>query len=287
MESEKKTILIPWDFSEVAEYALEHAIQVAKTVDNDVSLIHIIDEGGMFSSSSKQNKKMKDAIRKMEETAEETYEKHKIKPFVIVRKGSIFNTINEVAEEIEANLLIMGTHGIKGMQKLTGSWALKVIAGSIVPFVVVQAPPIKQGFNNIVCPIDFKKDNPEKLTWANYLSKYYQTKVHLLKTTTSDEFLQKKANANIIKAKRYLDSKEVDYQIETVPMEKDFEEEIVEYAEKIGADLILIMTTKNINLADYILAADEQYIIANKQKLPVMVINPRTDLTSVSNASYY
>jgi len=37
----------------------------------------------------------------------------------------------------------------------------------------------------------------------------------------------------------------------------------------------LIMTTKNISFQDYVLGADEQQIIANHEKIPVMCINPK------------
>ena len=50
-------------------------------------------------------------------------------------------------------------------------------------------------------------------------------------------------------------------------------------AQKINADLILIVTTKNITLADYVLGASEQYIIANSSKIPVCCVNPRTTFT--------
>ena len=37
-----------------------------------------------------------------------------------------------------ASAIIMGTHGAKGMQKLFGSFAMKVIISTSVPFMVVQ-----------------------------------------------------------------------------------------------------------------------------------------------------
>jgi len=43
--------------------------------------------------------------------------------------------------KIGALMVVMGTHGIKGMQKLMGSWALKVITSSKVPFIAVQDTP--------------------------------------------------------------------------------------------------------------------------------------------------
>ena len=47
------------------------------------------------------------------------------------------------------------------------------------------------------------------------------------------------------------------------------------------ADLILITTTKNINIADYVLGAQEQAIIANSSKIPVMCVNPRAAYAQV------
>jgi hypothetical protein len=49
------------------------------------------------------------------------------------------------------------------------------------------------------------------------------------------------------------------------------------FAQKVKADLILITTTKYINIADIMFfGAPEQYIIANSSKIPVMCVNPRT-----------
>lgn len=42
--------------------------------------------------------------------------------------------------------------------------------------------------------------------------------------------------------------------------------------------MILIMTTKDIRLTDYVFGANEQQLIANNAKIPVMCVNPRTDL---------
>ena len=49
--------------------------------------------------------------------------------------------------------------------------------------------------------------------------------------------------------------------------------------------MILIITTKGIGLTDFVLGAQEQYIIANTAKLPVMVVNPRTDLSRYGSFS--
>ena len=57
-----------------------------------------------------------------------------------------------------------------------------------------------------------------------------------------------------------------------------FAEQTIQFAQEIDADIILIMTTKDLGFTDYVFAATEQQIIANSAKIPVLCVNPRTDL---------
>ncbi len=268
MEKKKHTIIVPHDFTEVGEYALEHALVIAKIMENDITLVHIV----------KEEDEVERATEKCKEVAERTFKKHYHEPKVIVRVGSIFTAIGEVALEVNANLVIMGTHGVKGMQKLTGSWALKVIVSSPVPVVIVQAPPEHKKFEKIVFPVNFKQENKEKHHWVNYLSKYYKAKFYIIKQEVKDKTFRQRVQSNLTFAKKYFQNKEIDFEIYTAPGKNKFSTETVNYAVEIGADLILIMTTRDITLADYALGANEQQIIANKAKLPVMCVNPRSDL---------
>ncbi len=265
MGSTVKPLMVPWDFTQIAEYALEHAVKIAKIDGNPVYLAHVA--------------KKKDEVGKLKGVldvyAVEAFKKYSVKPKTIVKYGTIFSSIGEMAEEIDAEMVIMGTHGMKGMQKLTGSWALKVIVNSKVPFVVVQSPPEDNNFEHIVFPVDFRKEDKEKVNWLVYLYKHFNSKIHIIKTEKSDKRLLKGVNANIQFTRKILEQKHVKYDIISAPGKKSFAKETIEYAIKIKAELIVIMTTKNIGLADYVMGADEQYIIANSAKIPVMCINPR------------
>ncbi len=270
MKNENHIILIPWDFTPVAEYALQHGFKFAeKAKSKKISLIHII----------KQDKEYDEAFEKLNQVARDNQGKNGIEVEPLVRKGSIFTTIGEVASEIESELVIMGTHGLRGMQKLTGSWALKVIVSSKVPFVVVQEPPNETDMKDIVLPIDFKKENKETMSYVGYLHKNFTPKFHIIKPNTTDVGFIKRIKANIAFSRKFMDGKGVDYEIHTAEGKKNFPLEIMEFGKNINADLILILSTKNIGLADYVLGAQEQYIIANSSKIPVMVVNPRDDLT--------
>ncbi|RKE03210.1 universal stress protein [Marinifilum flexuosum] len=269
MESTKRSLLVAWDFSTVAEYALDHASIFAENVEAEVILVHIV----------KKESQLEEAKVKMAEAVEKIYKEKNIRPEFIVRDGSIFTTINDVAKEMNAMLVLMGTHGIKGMQKLTGSWALKVIVGSRVPFVVVQAPPVQKKYSSVVLPVDFKKENKEKLSWAEFLGKFFKAKMRIITPKMPEGQMLQRTKANLVFAKKYLESRGIDYEIDTADGGNDFAMETVEFAKKIDADIILIMTTKNISFQDYMLGAHEQFVIANSAHIPVMCVNPRTDLS--------
>ena len=201
-----------------------------------------------------------------------------------VEKGSIFTSIADFAnqKEKEASLVVMGTHGMKGMQKLTGSWALKVIVKSKVPFIVVQEPPADQNrYHNIVFPVDFRLENKEKMGMAIFMGKYFDSKIHILKTVTTDRGLTTKVNRSLNFAIKYLIQNNVEYQIHEVPNGR-FAQRTIDFAQRIHADLILIVTTKNITFADYVLGASEQYIIANSSKIPVCCVNPKASFANTS-----
>jgi len=270
MDKDKRTILIPWDFTTVADYALLHGQKIAKGIGSKkIALIHI----------TKKEKDNAEAMVRLEQVAKENASKMNLEIEPLVREGSIFTTIGEVAAEENAELVIMGTHGLHGMQKLTGSWALKVIVSSKVPFVVVQEPPKDQPLKDIVFPIDFKWENKEKLNWASYFYNYFSPKFHILKPNTTDVGFINKIKANITVARKFMEGKGMVYEICTAEGNKNFAVETIDFAKNMDADMILIVSTKNIGFADYVLGASEQYIIANSAKIPVMVINPREDLT--------
>ena len=260
----KKPIVVPWDFSDKAEFALEHAINYANMIDTVIILLHIV----------KKKNEIEPAQKKLEETVEEIKEKYGFTVQAVVKEGSIFTTISKYIDEINALLAVMGTHGIHGMQKITGSWALKVIAGSTAPFIVVQAPPVEKEVNDIVVPMDFKVENKGKLTWMFFINKIFPTKFHIVYVEETDKLAKQKLLSNIKVAIDYLSEKGMTYEIKKLEGSGSLADQTIEYSKDINASMIIVMTTRNIGTFDYMFGASEQKIIANPYKIPVMCINP-------------
>ena len=282
MEEQPKLIVVPWDFSHVAEHALAHAVKISRMVKNDICLLHIVDPA--IKPAEEGEKK---AL--LHSVAEENSKKYNTAITSAIEKGSIFTAIADFVnqkgvedkDKIDVTLVVMGTHGMKGMQKLTGSWALKVIVKSTVPFIVVQDPPVDQDrYHNIIFPVDFRKETKEKTKMAIFMGKYFDSKINMLVTAASDKNLIKKTKINLNFAIRYLIQNNIEYAIHEVPR-GNFAEQTLDFAQKINADLILIVTTKNITFADYMVGASEQYIIANSSKIPVCCVNPRASFAKL------
>jgi nucleotide-binding universal stress UspA family protein len=274
MEENKKLIVVPWDFSHVAENALAHAVKISRMVNNDICLLHIVDSGITPKAYAETTTLLKRLI-------EENGKKYNVFIMYHVSKGSIFTEIAEYVNEKEASLVVMGTHGMKGMQKLTGSWALKVIVKSKIPFIVVQDPPADQEkYHNIVFPIDFRSENKGKIKMAIFMGKFFESKIHMLVSNSTDTGILRKTRTNVNFAIKYLIQNNIDYEIHDMPKGK-IADQTIDFAQKINADLILIVTTKNITFADYMLGASEQQIIANSSKIPVCCVNPLASFTNV------
>ncbi len=281
MEHERKSIMVTWDFSAVSYNALKHAVKMAHILKNNVLLFHIVNDPSEEETARK----------KMEETVEEIKKDLGEEVGYYVHSGKIFKEIADYAskEENSVNFVVMGTHGMKGGQKLFGSWALKVIAGSSVPFIVVQdLPPEKERYTDIVFPIDFKSENKEKLQWAIFMGKYLNSKIHLYKAPVQDKALQKKVNVNLNFAIRFLIQNNIEYEIHTSAKSRsgNYLKELLAFSKKINADLILITTTKHITKMDYIFGAREQYLLSNSEKIPVMCVNPKSNFAKVGQFMY-
>ncbi|TAJ15298.1 universal stress protein [Marinilabiliaceae bacterium JC017] len=276
METPKNKILVPYDFTDITNCAVEHAIKFSKILNADIILLHIV----------KKEQQISEFKTRLSTVAEQFKNKNGILPISIVRDGTIFKTINQVVEDENCMLVVMGTHGMKGLQKLTGSWALKVIVGSTIPYIVIQAPPSNEKYEKIIFPVDYKTENKEQLKWVEFLSKFLKTKTYLFAAATKDGVIENRTKANLVFNKKFLDEKKLPYELALAEGKNSFSQETINFAKKIDADLILVMTTRDIAFHDYVLGAYEQYIISNSAKIPVMVINPRTDLMKYGYGSF-
>ncbi|HOY48015.1 MAG TPA: universal stress protein [Flavobacteriales bacterium] len=278
---DSEVILVPYDFTEAAQNAVAHANLLARLFHKKIVLLHVV-EKGLFKAGTPNTLSEKETDKKLKGIAATNTADQKIETSHQLRSGNIFDTIADAAGDLNAALVVMGTHGVTGMQHVTGSKALKVITNSNRPFVVVQKKDVRlHGYKNIVLPFDFSKETKQKLVWAVELSKVFNSTFHILAAYESDEYTAKAVSNNIAYAKNYLKSRDCDFKVTTAE-KGDFSKETIRFASYVEADLIIIMTNQGKSLTDFIIGPYEQNVIANDAQIPVMTLNPVDNMNSVN-----
>jgi nucleotide-binding universal stress UspA family protein len=257
-------LLVPIDFTAVTENALSYAIQLEPA--KEVLLFHVISSNGDIAKSNAQ----------LEFLAEKYRPKFSGNISVSVKEGNIFDHIGEEALDKHCDLIVMGTHGISGMQHFLGSRAMKVITNSKTPYIVVQKKPFRP-VKKILVPVDFTKENKQVIPFLSTIAKLFGAKVLLTaQEPGKDEFIKNKIDNNILYYKNALASFDVtpDLLPQTFNYDKRHKS-IVEVAVKNDADMVVTAIDPKVDVADYIMGVEEQKIVANEEQIPVLCINIR------------
>lgn len=263
----KKKLIVPFDFTEVAESAMEHALVTASVVNAEVHALHVV-------AKKEAIKDAKDKLQKAVDKCVTESKSNGIDTVCHVRVGNIFDDISEFALEIGAELIFMGTHGAHGWQHITGSHALKVVTSSPAPFIIVQEDKIHDdGYNDIVVPLDLHKETKQKLTLVANMAQYFNSKVHVIIPDETDEYLKQTVKANIVFANKFFGERGIEITT-TLADPSGFDKEVVKHAVKVNGDLIAIMNIQKHSLLGVFGASHEQYMITNDAKIPVLIVNP-------------
>ena len=178
--------LVPHDFSKVAESATRLAIDLAEANDGIAYLLHIV---GKESERIEARQNFKNLVAEMSEK-DQKYVTTK----VIV--GDLYEDTGKAGDILKASLIVMGTHGAKGMQKLFGSHAVKMISNASNPFLITQGKKKVEKIRTIVMPFNFAKESLQIITFASSIAKKFKAKMHLVGYHEKDQWLEQKTQSN-------------------------------------------------------------------------------------------
>jgi nucleotide-binding universal stress UspA family protein len=267
-EKMNNIVLVPTDFTPVGDNAISQAAEAARFLNYKVVVLHVVDSTTK-AQLKKDNLSEETIQEKLQAVAKEIQFNYGVEAEGIAREGSIFTTISDVAKEIGANLLYLGTHGKIGMQHITGSYALKVVTSSPAPVIVVQKRSFNDGYRHIVLPITSDSGPWEKTKWAAHIAKQFKSEIHVYQM----------AGENISEAvsqiTEFFSKNDVSFTLKVATKNTNFAKQVLDYATSNNADLIMIMTDPDQSLARFILGSWDEQIIFNGTQIPVMCINPR------------
>ena len=184
-------ILCPIDFSDFSLDALRHGLGLAQWYSAQLTLFHVYqasqplpieDVSGSFpvfvdTDPNKIAEEMRRFCAPLLGPSDQSVE-------IVVRPGDAAKEIRQEAERLPFDLVILGTHGRSGFERLfLGSVTEKVLRSTRVPVLTIP-PPVREAgsplYKTILCPLDFSAASIRALEYALSLAQESHARLILL-----------------------------------------------------------------------------------------------------------
>ncbi|HEY5392872.1 MAG TPA: universal stress protein [Hanamia sp.] len=149
-----KKILVAIDYNPTAEKIVEKGYELAKSMNAEIVLLHVVADYTYYSSLdyspimgfdtfSNLGVLQTNTVVELQNAAEEYLQKCKSHlgdstVQTLVKDGDSGDAIIEAAENLQADVIVMGSHSRKGLDKiLMGSVAEKVLKHSKIPLFII------------------------------------------------------------------------------------------------------------------------------------------------------
>ena len=195
--TEIRNVLCPVDFSEFSRHAMTHALAIARWYDAQVTALHVIppiaslipsgDAVGLYPPVVFTPDDLRQFEAELEAFIRDCGGDESV--HAVVAQGSITGEILRAAEGTRADLIVIGTHGRSGFDRLMlGSVTEKMLRKAACPVLTVprgapDAVPSPVLFTRILCAVDFSPASLKALSFAESLAKEADaslTLVHVL-----------------------------------------------------------------------------------------------------------
>lgn len=183
-------ILVPIDFSEDAEKALEYALTLAQRKSGEIELIHVIELVYDFASQAALalDGMHQDANRILGELVTK-YSGIGVPMSFTIKEGTASITAAKFAEEIDAKLIVMGTKGASGLMKFAfGSTTVSLLKESEVPVLVVPREADLTQLKGLTLALEFSDHEKKFVDWVVEISQSWDMELSFLHILNNPNF---------------------------------------------------------------------------------------------------
>ena len=259
--------IVPHDLTEVGQAAFEYALFLGAHIKAEILVVHFVESASKIPAFS----------TKLQAFVQQSNVSSSVTVLQKVMVGSVFTSLKEIVKAEHGQLIIMGTHGAKGMQKIFGSHAMKVITSSDVPFFVIQKDTKAKAVKRILVPIDLEKESLQIVDIAGDIARMYDAEVFLVAEKREDPFLSQKIKNRILIVRKQYEERQVKCNIELLPYGGSYQKKIMNYCSEKEIDLIAIAYHSNSILPQFDTFAQD--LITNSELLPCVIINSKITST--------
>ena len=270
-----KRIIVPIDFSEQSELALEVAAKLAHKNNSELFVLHMLELSPAIMSGSDYIPQvqivhlLKVSEKRLKEFVDKPYLKDlNITP--IIKHYKVFGEINEIAKEHEIDLIVMGSHGVDGLEEIfIGSNTDRVVRTSDVPVFVVKHKDNVKYFKSdtFVFACDFNEDNMPAVKKALDFAKKIGAELRMVYINTpGDNFLSQQDAYK--KISHFLNEMNLGLEVD-IYNDYTVEKGILNYSENVAADMIGIPTHGRKGLSHFFMGSIGEDV-ANHSQIPVV-----------------
>lgn len=275
-------ILVPFDFSEQAQNALEVAYTLAKKTNSEIILFNVIEplmaqsgthpEFRVDSSEDEYFNRMVEATRVNLDNVANSARYEGVKLEAIVEIGNFLRSIKKYAtKENDVRLIVSGTAGAKGLDEvLVGTNTEKLVRHVTCPVLAVPGKIENFKTESVMFATDLSEEQLIPLNRLQQLQEFWGNHIHLLFVNTPNAFL---SSTDIEKRKKEFLRKSR-LQNYTLHIYADHTEEsgIIHAADDLDVDMIVIPTHQRKGLWHFFLGSIAEGVV-NHAERPVLTVN--------------
>jgi len=269
-----KKILVPIDFSQYSENALKVAAKIARKNNSEIHLLHMLEIPSQMNdavSSGVQIPEIMLFIKKAQEKLQETEEKAYLQDIKIaqhIKFEGAFSGILSFVKENKPDLIVMGSHGISGIEEIVlGSNTEKVVRLSEVPVLVIKKDTTEFKGEHFVFASDFSEEIKKSFQKMLDFTQIFDAKLSLLMICTPNSF-KTTALAEKIIHDFAAEFKLKNYSI-NIYNDTNIESGIINFSRKTNADLIGLSTHGRTGLAHFFIGSVSEDLV-NHTARPVI-----------------
>lgn len=270
-----KKILVPVDFSEFSEYALEVASQIAVQHGAGIIILHMmgLSESVMAKSEMEERQEAEYYLKLAKERIRNFTDKdylNEVPVEAIIQNYKIFSEVSQVAEEQNCDLIVMGSHGTSGMSEFfVGSNAEKVVRTSEIPVLVIKRPHEDFSIKKIVFACDLKLENIAAYKKAVAFAQLFSATLEIVYVNTSGANYMGYSDIER-KSKDFKDALGEEVKIKIYNYQT-VEQGIFNFCLEHNADLLVMPTHGKKGIAHFLKGSKAEDVV-NHAKLPVLTI---------------
>lgn len=281
MSFEVKNILVPIDFSETADNALQVAAAMASRHEASIHLLHVVqphpyvDPIGVHGPiSGIEQMLMIDANKNLERYRIDIQKNNGIKVITHVELGTVAVCISNYVINNHKDLVVMGSHGVSGWNEfLLGSNAMATIKGCSCPVLTIPSSFKKRTFDSVLYPIRNVEGAVEKYQYIKDIIQKNGSKIHLLSLLMSDEAYRPRIQAGMMnEVLSAIGNNSTHISSETQQC-TDIAAKVLEVAHSRNDDMMIINATLDRHWFNFFIGSYTRKIV-NHSKIPVLSVKP-------------